>query len=55
MGSLHKIKGHRSVRKFPFGAELQNLPKLFGSLLDGRLSSIPTIPIVSESKELIIY
>lgn len=37
------------------GAELQNLLKLFGSLVDGQLSNIPTIPIASKIKEKIIY
>lgn len=38
-----------------FGAELQNLLKLFGALVDGSLSSAPSIPVSLKSKELVIY
>jgi len=38
-----------------FGAELQNLLKLFGALIDGSLSCPPNIPASFKSKELVIY
>ena len=37
------------------GAELQNLLKLFGALVDGSLSRAPSIPVSLKSKELVIY
>ena len=37
------------------GAELQNLLKLFGALVDGSLSRAPGIPAALKSKELVIY
>ena len=40
---------------FHYGAELQNLLKLFGSLVDGQLSTLPTIPLRSEKREKVIY
>ena len=38
-----------------FGATKQNLLKLFGLLVEGNLPNIPSIPVVNEIKELIIY
>ena len=38
-----------------FGAELHNLLKLFGALVDGSLSSAPNIPASFKSRELVIY
>jgi hypothetical protein len=37
------------------GAELQNLLKLFGALVDGRLSNAPSIPASLKTRELVIY
>lgn len=37
------------------GAELHNLLKLFESLVDGRLARVPSVPSVSEVRELVIY
>lgn len=37
------------------GATLQNVLKLFGALIDGSLSSAPSIPVSHKSKELVIY
>lgn len=38
-----------------YGAELQNVLKLFGALIEGTLATLPTFPIASKGSELIIY
>ena len=40
---------------FPFGAELQNLLKLFEVLADGRLVGIASLPSTTASVKHIIY
>lgn len=38
-----------------YGAELQNVLILFGALNEGRPAILPTFPIASKGRELIIY
>jgi hypothetical protein len=53
-------RSHKPLKKPQYwgsinGADLHNLLKLFESLVDGRLVGIPSIPSVSEVRDLIIY
>ena len=55
-------KNHRNNRwfigvviQFSNGADLQNVLKLFEALVDGRLSGLPSIAMVNQSSEKIIY
>jgi hypothetical protein len=47
----------RALRRIiqTFGAEIHNLLKLFGALIDGHLPSLTSIPMVDQSSENIIY
>lgn len=48
-------KGFVDTNDFVRGADLQNLLKLFGALIDGGLACTPSIPTALQSKNLIIY
>lgn len=59
---MDKAKNHRNNRRFTGvitqfsdGADIQNVLKLFEALVDGRLSGLPSIAMVNQSSEKIIY